>query len=328
MLTGEDTRTIEDWARLRPDLVEITLHADNGETGRRLSEFCDQLLRCAPQIAVDRKPLKPADGMPAIGIGDRLLYHAVPLGPELPVFLACLDDPVAGAGVSPEIRGALSAVSLPTRLTVFISSRCPFCPEMVRRLAALTAITPGARLFIVDAALFPAQAARYEIQSVPAVILDDQLRWTGGVSLSELADGIVHRDPARLSATSLRGIIEDGKASQIAQMMASADALFPAIFELLIDEKWPIRLGAMVTLETLAAEAPLLARRAEEKIMALLSASSDTVQGDLLYLLGEIGDASLVAHLQPYQSEAFPESVREAASDAIDAIRAREQEGA
>jgi Thioredoxin domain len=329
MLSDDDRKRIAAWDRSGQEKIRITLTAEKDEAGRILGDFCDELVRCAPRISLKRKRPDSADTLPAIGIGERIRYHAVPIGPELPVFLSCLDGGGTDGGAVPsKIREALSRVTLPALLTVFISSRCRFCPETVRRLEALTAVAPAVRLSIVDAERFPEQAARHEVQSVPTVILDDQLRWTGGVDLPELADGIIHRDPARLSAASLRGVIEDGKAAQVAQMMMAADTLFPALFELLTDEKWPVRLGAMVTLENLAAASPHMARGAVEAILERLPASSDPVKGDLLYLLGEIGGTSLVTELRAYQSEAFAETVREAASDAVDAILSRDDSGA
>jgi hypothetical protein len=328
MFSDDDKKRIELWARSCQEEIRVTLTADKDGAGGVLHDFCDQLVRYAPRIAVNRKRLETGHDLPVIGIGERIRYHAAPVGPELPIFLTCLDGgAAAGETASPEIREALSEVALPALLTAFISSRCRFCPETVRHLIALAAMAPMVRLSIIDAALFPELAARNEVQSVPTVILDDRIRWTGGVGFSELADAIVHRNPARLSAASLRGVIEDGKAAQLARMMIAADTLFPALFDLLTDERWPVRLGAMVTLENLAAEAPRLAREAVRGILSRLPASADPVKGDLLYLLGEIGGESLVTDLRAYQSEDFHETVREAASDAIDAIVSREDAG-
>ena len=111
---------------------------------------------------------------------------------------------------------------------------------------------PHLRLTVIDAMLMADQAADQGIRSVPTVMLDERIRWTGSIDMDEIIQQCTQRDPVLLSTASLRQIIESGDAARVAGMMADHGRIFPAIIELLTDERWSIRLGAMVTAEYLA----------------------------------------------------------------------------
>lgn len=324
-MTPEDKQIIEAWGQSQTDDIQITLAAGKDDTSLVLSDFCDQLVQHAPPITVHRKRPEKDGDLPAIILSARVRYHAAPWGPELPHFLSFLAGKAASGGLSEDRRKTLSTADMPALFQVFIAPRCPFCPETVGRLLALADMAPGVRLSVIDAVLFQAVALRHEVKSVPSVILDGQFRWTGGVDLSELSDLMLNRDPAQLSAASLLGVIEDGKSTQVVDMMIGAGKLFPAVFELLTDEKWPVRLGAMVTLESIADRDAGLAAAAVGAMLDRLPGAPDAIQGDMLYLLGEMGGSAILSQLASYRAAGGSDAVKEAASDAMEAIREREK---
>ena len=95
------------------------------------------------------------------------------------------------------------------------------------------------------------------------------MRWSGSVELPDIVRLIAHRKPQELSTASLVNMVENGEAPRIARMMVDAGTLFPAFFELLVHEKWPVRLGAMVAMESLAAEDRDLAAAAVDPLWDL-----------------------------------------------------------
>lgn len=324
-MTPEDRQIIKAWGQSQTDDIQITLAARKDDTSLVLSDFCDQLVHCAPHIAVQRKRPEKDDDLPAIILSSRVRYHAAPSGPELPPFVSFLAGEGEPCGLSGERCKGLATADMPALFQVFIAPSCPFCPETVRRLLSLSNWAPGVRLSIIDAALFQEVASRHGVKSVPSVILDGQFRWTGDVDLSELSDLMLNRDPAQLSAASLLGVIEDGKSSQVVDMMIGAGKLFPAVFELLMDEKWPVRLGAMVTLESIAERDPGLAAAAVGALLDRLPGAPDAIQGDILYLVGEMGGAAILSKLASYRASGGSDAVKEAAADAMLSIRAREK---
>ena len=205
-------------------------------------------------------------------------------------------------------------------MTVFISPQCTFCPQTVRRLIALPMTDENHQLTIIDGTLFPELVKIHDIRSVPTILLDDQLRWTGSVSLEELIDTINTRDPVSLRPASLEKIIKEGGADRLAAMMMETEKLFPAFYDVLTHEKWPIRLGAMVVMEEIAGKNPDLAAEALGPLWDRFHKASIQIQGDILHVFGEIGDPRSIPWLETVLSGNFDREVKEAAKEVLEEI--------
>ena len=119
---------------------------------------------------------------------------------------------------------------------------------------------------------------------------------------------------------SLENILKDGQASQLADMMLDTHEIFPAFYDLLIHDKWPVRLGAMVVMEEIADKNPALASTANGRLWKQFDHVSDQIKGDILYLFGEIGDAKTIPWLQGVIAGGYGDEVKEAAGEALDKI--------
>jgi hypothetical protein len=136
--------------------------------------------------------------------------------------------------------------------------------------------------------LFPGPAQDHAIRSVPTLILEDRLRWSGPLKMEEIVDQCIRRDPTQLSATSLRQIIETGDAPRLSAMMTERGQILPALTELLCHERWSVRLGAMVTMEYLCDDAPELAAGFIPLLCERFSGLNETVQVDVVQVLAQI----------------------------------------
>jgi HEAT repeat protein len=191
---------------------------------------------------------------------------------------------------------------------------------MVRQLIPLPMTDENLQLTIIDGTLFPEMAQTFRIRAVPTILLDQQFRWTGSVTLEELIDTINTRDPASLRPASLESIIKEGGAGRLAAMMLEAEKLFPAFYDVLTHQRWPIRLGAMVVIEEIVAKNPVLAAEALNPLWDRFLEASVQIQGDILYLFGEIGDPRTVSWLETVLSGNFDREVKEAAREAAEKI--------
>ncbi|MGB5746276.1 MAG: thioredoxin family protein, partial [Desulfobacterales bacterium] len=297
--------------------------ADSGHLHSQVfHEFCDELARLVPKIRIvqeDGSPQKP----PQIFIGSGLRYQALPTGLEMRPFIEALTALDSGPmQITDSIKSRLQKNSLPATLTVFISPQCTYCPKVISQLIPLSMAEAGVQLIVIDGTLFPEAAQAHQIQSVPTILLDKQFRWTGSVALEEIIDAISTRNPAMLGATSLESILKDGQASHLAAMMLEAQQIFPAFYDLLIHDKWPIRLGAMVVMEEIAAQTPGIASEAIEPLWSRYEAVSDQIKGDILYLFGEIGDHKVIPRLEEVIAGEFDAEVKEAAREAMEKLMA------
>jgi hypothetical protein len=265
------------------------------------------------------------DVPPAIGILPNLRYHGVPEENELAPFLEIVSM-AAGNGADPIMPPSpsdLAQVELPARLVLYVAPGCTHCPAMVRSTAPLAVGSEKIRLAIVDAALFQETAAADKIRSVPTLILDGNYRFNGVVPRKDVMQMLIRRDPTDLSTSVLLGLIEEGNAGKVAELMLSHRIVFPALIELLTDEKWPRRLGAMVALES-TAEADLpLAQTAAPLLLDRLDKVSEAVKGDIVYLLGEIGGPEIIPTLEAVAGSASSADLSETAAEALERIRTR-----
>ncbi len=295
--------------------------ADSGHPQSPMfQKFCDHLVQLVPKIRVvkeDSSPRKP----PQIIIGDGLRYQALPGGLEMPPFIEALtalgSEPIQ---ISESIKSRLKKNNLPATLTVFMAPQCTYCPQVISQLIPLSMIEAGVQLIVIDGSLFPDAAQTHHIQSVPTLLLDKQFRWTGQVPLDEIIDAICTRNPVLLGSTSLESILNDGQASHLAAMMLDAQEIFPSIYELLIHDKWSVRLGAMVVMEEIAEKNPTLASQAIDPLWAHFEAVADQVKGDILYLFGEIGDPRVIPWIAEVATGECDAEVKEAAREALEKL--------
>jgi hypothetical protein len=284
----------------------------------RFKEFCDNLSQLVPRIKIAKTGESP-DLPPQIMIGSGLRYQAVPAGHELQPFLEALIAFSSDAwNIADPAQTLLKKEILPATLTLFIAPQCTFCPTVVRQLIPLPMVDDKIQLTIIDGSLFPEIADSQKIQAVPTLLIDNQFRWTGSVPTEEIINTINSRDPASLGAASLENILKEGQASHLAAMMLEGKTIFPAFYDLIIHDKWPVRLGAMVVMEEIADQNPALASQVIDFLWDRFHQLPDPVKGDILYMFGEIKDPRAITWIEDVLSGEYAEEVKEAASEAID----------
>ena len=96
--------------------------------------------------------------------------------------------------------------------------------------------------------------------------------------------------------------------------------VFPALVDLLVHPKWPVRLGAMVTMETIAAEKPALAQKMVARLWDRFDAADEKVKGDILYLVGEIDTGDSIERIQDILNRKtdYDAEIIEAAEEALE----------
>ncbi len=318
-MTPQDEQTICDWIARQTTPVKLSLTGGSAQTGEALAQFCDRLQSLAPGVEKRPSPDDPFRS-PAIIVGrhGNIAFQSVPEGRELAPFLATLEAGAeAQSELSHELAEACGRIELPADLMLFITMQCPHCPTAVAELASIANATPRIRLTVIDGMRFTEKAEAHDIRSVPTLILDDQLRWTGQIKVEEVVSQCIDRDPTQLSAASLRQIIESGEAAKASAMMTEHGALFPALFDLLVSERWSVRLGAMVTVEYLAEEAPELAKGLVEPLWDRFEALDESVQGDVVQVMAQIQCDDAREYLKRIASGNYPASVIEAAEEEL-----------
>jgi hypothetical protein len=319
MTPQEETR-IREWNENLSGNREIRFIRTEDDRTEHFSRFAEELVRVAPKIHIVREE-RETEEMPAFQIGGGVQYHGVPLDRELEPFLEALGGINESVGRIPDgLREKLSRLHIPATLTLFVAQHCQFCPVAVRQLIPFAAAGESIYLSIIDSQLFSEKAQRAKIQSVPTLLLDDDFRWTGSIPLEELTELMIGRDPSGLPVASLERMVVEGNAGKLAEMMLKEETVFPAFLDLLIQDTFSIRLGAMVAMEEIAARNPHLAAQTIVPLWERFPHVDDTVKGDILYLFGETGSTRAEPLLREILRGPYSEEVKEAATEALEKI--------
>jgi glutaredoxin len=323
MMTPQEKKQISSLNDVLAKDVRIGLLVSEHEKSGVIEQFCDELIQLVPKIRIEEEEGGPGE-VPAIRIHSGLWYQAAPSGTEVPPFieaLKMLDS--TSVQIDDAIKDRLARVDLPTNLTIYVAPQCKFCPQVVHQLLPLPTVNSNIRLTVIDAIHFPELAKKEKIQSVPTLILEGQFRWTGSIQISELIDVMADRDASMLGPVSLEMLITQGKAGDLAEMMLAKEDIFPAFYEILTHPKWPVRLGAMVVMETLIENNLDLAARMLKPLWDRFSTVDNRVKGDLLYVFGQMGRTDLAPRLQAILDGDYDPEVQEAAQEALDKINTK-----
>ena len=114
--------------------------------------------------------------------------------------------------------------------------------------------------------------------------------------------------------------MEKGFLENIIDMFKHDKSLYPLIGELMTDERMRVRLGITALVETLANEDRDSIPGSIDSIARLLKEPNSTMRGDAAYLLGIIGHADALPHLEDVLADDNAQ-VREIAAEAIEEIR-------
>ncbi len=300
--------------------IQIGVIETDHEKSRLIMQFCDSLSHLVPKIRINKEE-GDSNGLPAILVHQGLIYQTLPSGTEIEPFMQALQLLASNMEqIDESLRTRVEKINLPTQLVVYVSPQCKFCPEAVRRLLPLPFLNGHIRLTVIDGILFPEVAEKENIQSVPTLIMEGRLRWTGAIELNEIIDVMGSRDPGALGPVSLEMLLKEGRASELAEMMLEAGKIFPAFYEVLVHPKWPVRLGAMVVMDELIENHLDLAIQTLKPLRGRFYEVDNRVKGDLLYVLGAMRRKEIIPWLGTIINGDFDAEVKEAAREALDKL--------
>jgi hypothetical protein len=323
-IESQDELIIRRWHEKLSGEIMLKLIITEDERSEAFTVFCDQLSRLASQVHITKKK-SDTEQIPALQVGPNIRYQAIPEGKELKPFLEILTLLDAQNDSTGKIDKTVEDIHIPAKLELFIASHCDFCPHVVRQVAPLAMANEMIRLAVIDASLFHEKAQSDGIRSVPTVLLDGQYRWTGTIKLADIIEMLVNRDPAHLSASALRNIIEEGNAVRVADLMLEQGLIFPSFLDLLVHEKWPVRLGAIVALETVIEKNSDIAAQVVDPLLERFPMVNDQVKGDILYIIGETGDQNITSELENVFKNSDNPELQETAREAVMKIWERRQ---
>ena len=324
-LSDEEKELVEAWNLSQTEDINIKYIKSGSKEDESIENFLSLLVKSAPHINI-QKEQKGENRLPAIVINENIKYSAVPLSNELKPFLKALsqqNNHDINSELSQKVKTNLKKINIPIQLKLFAAEACPHCPVLVEDMIGVAYECKNIELNIIDPTIFTEEATANSVMSVPCLVLDDDFRWTGSVTMEEITDVLANRDSSTLKASNLRRILEDGKASWLTEQMIEKNLIFPEFIKLVIHEIWSVRLGAMVVIEELAEKNIELANTISSSLWDKFSTASIAVKGDILYALGEAGSFEDIVIIEKELKVMESEDLQEAAQDSLEAIKLR-----
>ncbi len=159
---------LKELAELGPDgLIEPVVHYREEEPGA----FEENRVIGPPTLMV-RRP----------GAQYHAAFTGMPAGYE---FGALIEDILDASRGSPRLSPAtvkrLATVDKEMEIWVFVTPTCPYCPRAVRMAHMFAMANPKIRGIMIEALEFPSLAEKYEVMSVPHIVINGSYVFIGAL---------------------------------------------------------------------------------------------------------------------------------------------------
>ncbi|MDR1184636.1 MAG: FAD-dependent oxidoreductase [Coriobacteriales bacterium] len=121
-------------------------------------------------------------------------FHGVPGGHEINSFILALYNAAGfGQSIDGKLLERINALDRVANIKVCVSLSCTFCPDVVVATQLMALRSPYIEAEMIDVARFPEFKKRWNIMSVPAIVIDDERIAFGKKSSEELLSLIENR---------------------------------------------------------------------------------------------------------------------------------------
>ena len=323
MLTSQELETARSTLEALQNPVVLRVNLTKDTLSKKFRKFIETLAAVSSKL----QPIYityPADDPPTIEIKPNLRYMALPGGREMAPFLQSLICRSRGeTSLAERTLSNMANFITSMKVEVMVSPTCPHCPVVVALVNQLAMTSTYLEVVIIDITLFARFAQKYNIQSVPTLVIDGQQQLVGNISEDLLVDKLTNQSPATFHPDSFKKIVKEGDAEKLAGMMVADGEVYKGALELLADPDWSVRMGMMVVLEEVAMLSPDLVQSVYPNVVDMLDNGDANQRGDMAYLLGNIGNVNVLGPLNVLLNDKNPE-VAEAAFEAIQKIQERE----
>ena len=178
--------------------VRLVGRFDSGALSAELRGFMDEFAELSPKVSCTEIAIGSGEEpgiaiLYADGTPSGIVYHAVPGGHEFNSFILALYN-VAGPGqeLRADTREKIAQIAAPADIKVLMSLSCTMCPDVVTAVQRIAAERADVRADIYDIRHFPDLKKKYNVMSVPCVIVGEEV-FFGRKHIDEIADILVSR---------------------------------------------------------------------------------------------------------------------------------------
>lgn len=314
MLEERDRIYAEKVLRKVRGTIKLDFFSVDHPENKHFERFVEEVSSVSEKIRFKVKATK-GEHLPAIVIGERIYYHAVPYKTEFAPFIDAIS--LAARHVPPVQPGTH------VDLKVVVTPGCTYCPNAVRNAIGIAFSRKGINVSVVDGGMFKEAIERFDIKSAPTTIINEKVFLTGIIPEENLSEWVSKTTEKRFLRDDFVTMIKEAHAYKLADMMIKDGIIYKDFLSVLWDDKWPLRLGAMVVLEDIFEKKPLLIKTVIKEIETRLVDNDMRNRCDAAFLIGNIGGKDSIPALEAAIAAEEKGIFIECAEEAISLIRKR-----
>ncbi|HIC90967.1 MAG TPA: hypothetical protein EYP21_02685 [Syntrophaceae bacterium] len=310
------------------DPLRLTLiNSKNKDLFLQFEDYCQSLIKYSQKLAL-HYDLEPLEAYPAIrldsnGSKGNIYYFALPRGEEEAIFIeTLLLLSKREASLPRETVLELKHLKKEVSIKTMISGRCPHCASAVALANKVAIASPKISSQVYDVSLFPEVARKYQVTAAPTVIIQDDYFLVGSQTKDKLIEWVGKAARAQYDAEVYKAILKEARAQELIERFLKEKEIPRNFLDLLLDPEWPARLGVMVVLESISQEKPVMIKNVMTQLLELFERTEEREKGDIIFLLGLIGDETILPNLENIARGKRP-VLREIALEAIQTIKGR-----
>ena len=177
--------------------VRLRAVLDQSALAVELAGLLEEMTGLSDKILCEKTQASPTELAPYLeiqkvdGAGESIRFYTMPGGHEFNSFILALYN-MAGPGkaISQEEMERISAIDTKVDIKVLISLSCTMCPEVVVGTGKIASLNANVRASAIDIAHFPDLKAKYNVMSVPCMIINDQTVHFGKKNIGQIIDSL------------------------------------------------------------------------------------------------------------------------------------------
>ena len=175
--------------------LTLELHLDNGTVSAALQKYMAELAGLTDRLTLNIFENSEKSDLPFVcvirsgGSFSGLAFHGVPGGHEFTSFVLGLYN-ASGKGqpIGRGVEEKILSINKQTDMKIIVSLSCTMCPELVTAAQKAASINDKITAEVYDVSHFPKLKEKYNVMSVPCLVINNNKVSFGRKNISQLAD--------------------------------------------------------------------------------------------------------------------------------------------
>jgi len=197
------------FAPLEKDISIISIYEENDAKSLEMVAFLEEITALSDKITVllyrknENPDMEQQIGFARLPIAAFLTekheyagikFSGIPGGQEMTSFVLAIYN-LAGPGqkIEQSVQAKIEKITKPTKLEVFVSLSCHFCPDVVSAGQKIASLQPLVETEMIDISLFPELKQQLKIMSVPAISINGGKIIFGAKKIDEIVDQMLQQ---------------------------------------------------------------------------------------------------------------------------------------